>query len=242
MTRCILIILFSLFRFQFLHAQHQQLWLDYQLDYPFSNLFLFEATTSYQTQLTNTNRWQNISLTPTVEYYYFNKVDLIGTLPMVYSQQKDGFNSAEWDPAIGARYNITQNKRIDTRLIFKAEERFYRQVQKESWETSSRLRLKGEAWISINGPNLFTDKLWYAILDYEEFFVMDEQLNERYANRRRARIGLGYRLNYRNRFEMIYTWQASRDEIDGAFVSNDNVIQLRYKMFLNPAKTRPINP
>ena len=98
------------------------------------------------------------------------------------------------------------------------------------------MRLKGEATISINGPNLFRDKLWYAIIDYEQYFVSDQQLEERYANRRRARIGLGYRLNYMHRFEMIYTLQSARDEISESFISTDNVIQLRYKMFLNPAK------
>jgi len=61
-------------------------------------------------------------------------------------------------------------------------------------------------------------------------------LNERFANRRRGRIGLGYRLNYKNRFELIYTRQSSRNEIEGNFISNDNVIQLVYKMYLNPAK------
>ena len=106
----------------------------------------------------------------------------------------------------------------------------------EDWDVSNRVRLKGEIWITLNGPNLFTDKLWYTILDYEEFFVVDQELEERFANRRRGRIGLGYRLNYKHRFDLIYTRQTSRDEIDGDFISNDNVIQLRYKMFLNPSK------
>ena len=88
----------------------------------------------------------------------------------------------------------------------------------------------------INGPNLFTNKLWYALADYEEFIVLDQQLAERYANRRRARLGLGYRLSYKHRFELSYTLQKSRNEIEGDFKSSDNVIQFKYKMFLNPAK------
>jgi hypothetical protein len=62
-------------------------------------------------------------------------------------------------------------------------------------------------------------------------------VEERYANRRRSRIGVGYRLNYRNRFDLFCTGQPSRNEIEGDFISNDNVIQLRYKLYLNaPAR------
>ena len=78
--------------------------------------------------------------------------------------------------------------------------------------------------------------LWSIFADYEEFIVLDQQLEERFANRRRARIGVGYRLNYKHRFDLGYTRQTSRNEIDDDYTGTDNVIQLKYKMFLNPSK------
>lgn len=219
-------------------AQGQQLWLDYQLDYPFANQYLFEVTGSYQTNAWAGNTWRNFSLTPTLEWQWFEFLDVLFNLPIAYTVQTEDFNSFEVDPSVGVRYHVTQNKRITSRLVFKLEERVFRDLEKDEWETSNRMRLKGEVLISINGPNLFQDKLWWAILDYEEFFVTDQQLDERFANRRRGRAGLGYRLNYRNRFELIYTLQSSRDEIGGDYSRLDNVLQLRYKMFFNPAKPR----
>ncbi|HWA33977.1 MAG TPA: DUF2490 domain-containing protein [Cyclobacteriaceae bacterium] len=212
-----------------------QLWLDYQLDYPFANQYLFEVVASYQTVLDG-QKWRNYNMSPTFEYQFFRRMDLIGTMPINYTLQKEGANTLGLDPALGARFHITQNKRIDSRLILKTEHRFFYQIEDKDWESSTRLRLKAEALIAINGPNLFADRLWHAILDYEEFFVMDQQVNERFANRRRARLGVGYRLDYKNRFELIYTRQSTRDEIDGDFTSDDNIIQLRYKMYLNPNK------
>jgi hypothetical protein len=114
--------------------------------------------------------------------------------------------------------------------------RAFKQIEQQDWDISNRTRLRGEAFIALNGPNLFMDKLWYIFLDYEEFIVLDKQLDERFANRRRGRIGVGYRLDYKNRFELSYTLQSSRNEIDGEFISTDNVIQLRYKMYLNPVR------
>ncbi len=229
-------LLFSLV-FTLASAQkHQQLWLDYQLDLPFANQYLFEMVTSYQTILTNTDRWRSFNVAPTFEYQGFRRLDILGGVPMAYTIQTATYNSFEANPYVGARYHVSQNRRIDARLIFKVEERFFYHTNERDWENSNRMRLKAEVWTAINGPNLYQDKLYYAILDYEEFFVTDEQVDERFANRRRARLGLGYRLNYRNRFELIYTLQSSRNEIEGKFISADNILQLRYKMFFNPSK------
>ena len=218
------------------HGQGQQIWFDYQVDYPFSNVYLFEVTGSYQTNIWSDNKWRNLSLTPTFEWQSFEFLDVLANVPLAYTTQTADYNSFELDPSLGVRYHITQNKRITSQIVFKIEERILKNLETKEWEYSNRARLKGEILISLNGPNLFQDNLWWTILDYEEFFVTDKQLDERFANRRRGRLGLGYRLNYRNRFEIIYTLQSSRNEIQGEYTRLDNVIQLRYKMYLNPAK------
>jgi Protein of unknown function (DUF2490) len=229
-------ILISMSWTTLLAQRKEQLWLDYQLDYPFPNGLLFENTVAYQTILSKEDKWRSFSLSPSLEYVLFTWFDLTAEVGLAYTFQQENTNSFEISPIVGTRFHITQNRRFNTRLLVRYQQRNFLQIEDDDWDTSNRVRLKGELWITINGPNLFTDKLWYAILDYEEFIVLDEQLDERYANRRRARIGMGYRLNYKHRFELIYTRQSSRNEIGGEFVSNDNVIQLRYKMFLNPAK------
>jgi len=217
-------------------AQHQQLWLDYQLSYPFANQYLLEMTTSYQTVLTETDKWRSFSVSPTFEYMFLSNLDLIVEVPVGYTLQAEDYNSFETILSLGARWHITQNRRVNVRLLYRTEKRFFKNLEENTWDSSTRGRLKAETTISINGPNLYQDNLWWAILDYEEFFVADEQVNERYANRRRGRVGLGYRLNYKHRFEVIYTLQSSRNEIEGEFISNDNILQLRYKMYLNPSK------
>lgn len=219
-------------------AQGQQVWLDYQLDYPFANVYLFEVTTSYQTSISANNQWRNIGISPTFEWQSFEFLDVIVSTPFSFTNQTEDYETFNVDPSAGVRYHVTQNKRITSQIVFKIEERILRDFEEDTWEFSNRMRLKGEILTSINGPNLFQDNLWWAILDYEEFFVTDQQLDERFANRRRGRVGIGYRLNYRNRFELIYTLQSSRDEIGGDFSRLDNVLQFRYKMFLNPSRPK----
>lgn len=216
-----------------------QLWLEYQVSYPFGNRYLLENTTTYQTLLKKEGKWRSLSISPTFEYTMLRWIDFVSEIGIGYTQQKEGSNSYEISPIVGARFHITQNKRVNTRILWRYQMRSFRQVEDEDWDVSNRTRIKAEAWITLNGPNLFTDNLWYTFLDYEEFIVLDQQLEERYANRRRARIGIGYRLNYKHRFDLGYTMQSSRNEIEGDFISSDNVIQLKYKMFLNPATPNP---
>lgn len=230
-----LFIIFSFFTSTTFGQRNEQLWLDYQVDYPFGGRYLLEAVASYQTLLSNDGKWRSLSITPTFEYQGFWRMDVWAEIPMAYTLQTESTNSFELNPNVGVRLNITPNKRFDTRFLIKAEQRMFRQIEQNDWDTSNRLRLKGEIWISFNGPNLYTDKLWYGVIDYEEFIVTNHQLEERFANRRRGRIGVGYRHNYRNRFELIYTRQSSRNMIAEDYVSGDNVIQVRYKMFLNPS-------
>jgi hypothetical protein len=232
---CLFVALLLITKLQGQAQSHEQLWLDYQLDYP-SYSWLFEVSASYQTLLTQENKWRSLSVTPTVEYALLTRLDLTAELPLAYTVQKEDTSSFELSPMLGARFHITQNKRVNARLFLRYQQRYFQEIQADDWDISNRIRLKGEFWVSITGPNLYKDKLWYGLIDYEEFLVLDDQLNERYANRRRARLGLGYRLNYKNRFELIYTWQSSRNEIEGEFISNDHVIQVVYKMYLNLAK------
>ena len=228
---CLLVTSFPLFA-----QQSNQLWLDLQTTYPFANNYLLENTTTYQTLLNKTGKWRSINISPTFEYSILRQVDLLSEVSIGYTRQTDGVSSFEIAPMVGARYFFSQGKRIDTRLVWRYQMRAFKQIEQEDWDISNRTRLRGEAFISINGPNLFTDKLWYIFLDFEEFIVLDEQLDERFANRRRGRIGVGYRLDYKNRFELSYTLQSSRNEIEGDFISTDNVIQLRYKIYINPTR------
>lgn len=236
-SRLVVVFTFMLFIMGRSVAQDRQLWLDFQLSYPFGGKYLLENTTSYQTLLKKDDKWRSFSISPTFEYSILRQLDLLSEVGIGYTLQKEGVNSWDIMPMVGARFFITQNKRVDTRLVLRYQLRYFRQVEAEDWDISNRTRVRGEILVSINKPTLFGDKLWYALADYEEFIVLDQQLDERYANRRRARLGIAYRLSYKHRFELSYTLQSSRNEIEGDFISSDNIIQFKYKLYLNPAKT-----
>jgi hypothetical protein len=230
----------SLTSFPLMAQQDEQLWFEFQLSYPFGGKYLLENTAAYQTLLKPENKWWSFSTSPTFEMTVTRWLDLLSEAGVAYTLQKEDVNTFEISPMVGGRFFFSQGKKVDTRFVLRYQNRNFKDIETGDWTTSNRTRLRGEVFICINGPNLFADKLWYILADYEEFIVFDQQLEERFANRRRARIGVGYRLSYKHRFEFGYTLQTSRNEIDDDFTGTDNVIQFKYKMYLNPAK--PVQP
>jgi hypothetical protein len=236
MIRWLVCVFLSLPSLSAFAQRGEQLWLEYQLSYPFRNRYLLENTTSYSTLLNPENKWRSISVSPTFEMSLVRWLDLVSEVGFSYTVQKQDANTIEIAPMAGGRFFISQGKKLDIRFVLRYQLRSFKDLKTGDWTQSNRARSRFEIFYSINGPNLFTDKLWYVFADYEEFTVFDQQLEERFANRRRARIGVGYRLSYKHRFDLGYTLQTSRNEIDDDFTGTDNVIQFKYKMFLNPAK------
>ena len=158
-----------------------------------------------------------------------------GTLS--YTNQTESYNTFEARAMIGTRIFITPNSRVVTRLLLRFEQRNFKNLDTDEWETTYRPRGRAEVLVPINGKTLYEDNLWYAIADAEVFLAVDDDVDERFANRYRLRIGVGYRLSYSSRFELIYMNQHSKNAITESFESTDNIIRFRFKHYLN--KTKP---
>jgi hypothetical protein len=211
-----------------------QLWQDCVVDRPFGkrNQFLFETEFSYQTVLTSDNKWRSFNATPDIEWSVFRRLDLIGALAIAYTQQNDTTNTFELRPIAGARWYFTPGWRIETRMLIRFEYRNNYVIDTKQWESEGRTRIRAEFLVPINKKRYSADHMAYALADGELFFPFKNEVSERYSNRFRARIGLGYRLNYNWRAEAIYTLQRSRNEIGDSFGTVDNILRLRLKIFL----------
>ena len=208
-----------------------QLWFEYLLNFPFANSFNLENAFVYSTLL-NTPRWRAFDYSPTFEYSLTPNIDVSLGATLSYTAQAKDFNTLEIRPVAGSRIYITQNRRINTRLLLRLEQRNIQNRTTKEWEAVVRPRARIEGLIAINKKNLFEDDLWYGILDAEWFFTVDDDVNERFANRFRLRTGLGYRLSYTSRFELIYMNQQSKNAIDDTYHSVDNILRFRYKHYI----------
>ncbi|HTE31737.1 MAG TPA: DUF2490 domain-containing protein [Chryseolinea sp.] len=221
---------------QLAHAQspNHQLWYELMLNYSFAGSFNLENAFVYSTLL-ESPRWYAFDYTPTLDYSIDNHFDLIAGNTFSYTSQVSSYNTFEIRPFLGVRFNVTPNQRILTKILLRLEQRNFLNLDTHDWETVVRPRARAEAVIPINKKSYFEDKLWYGLIDAEWLFTVDD-VEERFANRFRARIGIGYRLSYTTRFEFIYMAQHSKSGIDQDFESSDNIFRFRFKQYIRNKK------
>jgi hypothetical protein len=215
-------------------SPNTQLWVEYMLNYPFANAFNFENTFSYST-LFNTPRWRAFDYSPTLEFSITPRIDLTLGGTISYTAQFEDYNTLELRPVLGTRIHITPNRRVLLRLYARIEQRNFLNLETDEWDHVMRPRVRAESLIPLNKKTYFEDRLWYGVVDAELLFT-DEDEDERFANRFRGRIGIGYRANYGSRFEFLYMIQQSRSGIDEDFSSSDNIFRIRYKHYLRKNK------
>jgi hypothetical protein len=160
------------------------------------------------------------------------------------TQQDDETRTREFRTQLGARYHVLPFKKVQPRLTFRWEERFFNTLEPEpATSQSSRLRLNLAFWVALDKPLMSYDTLWYAFTDYEAFTVLDEQLQERYANLFIGRVGVGRKFNYNWRMELVYSLMRFKDEIDDLRSDQDldHIFRVTFKYYITPPnrRTRP---
>ncbi len=219
---------------------NSQVWMEYMLAHPFANVWELEHAVTYST-IVDTPKWRSLDYAPTLTWSFTPNIDAMGALTISYVAQTENVNSFEIRPMLGTRIHFTPNMRILTRLLIRFENRNFQNLETKDWSSSNRMRFRVESLIPLNNSTMYNkDNLFYGIADAEWFVTMDQDLQERFSNRFRIRIGIGYRLNYTWRFEFLYTYQESKDQIESSTYSRDNLFRFRIRHFINkshPSKT-----
>lgn len=239
MSRSCLVVVLLLFAGAF-KAQAQttttQIWDEYMLNYPFAGSWNVELAAAYTTALEEP-RWKALAFQLTPEYALSPRVDLTGAVLYESTMQYESLTTRELREMIGTRIHLTPFSRVLVRLLVRLEQRNLYYIETDDVQRSTRSRLRVESITPLNKPTMFSgDKLWYMLADVEVFGAIDQQVDERFANKFRFRLGAGYRLNYAWRFEFVYTLQTSRNTIAGDFDSTDNIFRFRIKTFLHGSK------
>lgn len=235
-TRCIWgLALFCLLRHDTVaQTSNTQLWLDGIVGKSFASYYMAECEFSYQTLLSDQERWESLNASPSLEISPTGHWSFLAGLPLSYTIQQDGYNTFELRAQFGAKYNFTPFDRVQVRLNSRYEIRQVSTVDTDEVQRSQRTRWRAEVVVPLDVRSYDSDTMWYAMADGEAFITLDQDVSERFANRSRFRLGVGRKCSYNWRAEAIYTLQRSRDAISDAEYSTDNIIRLRIKYYFTP--------
>lgn len=211
-----------------------QLWMDGILGRSFASYYMAECELSYQTLISEHERWESLNISPSLEVSPTAHWSFMAGLPYSYTIQRTDLNTAELRLQLGAKYNFTPFERAQLRLNARYELRRMRNEESAAVERAQRTRLRAELVLPLDVRSYDSDTMWYGIADAEVFITMDQDVSERFANRMRLRTGFGRKFSYNWRAELIYTLQRSRDALSDDDPSTDNIIRLRLKYYFTP--------
>ena len=220
-----------------------QIWANLTLGKTVNERTYFELDIEPKWQVTSGEEWRNIDFTPLAEYYPAAWLDLETETSLGHTHQRDGLNSLEVTPRIGARFHLFREVvrglkrerlpigRVDISTLVRLEWRnfFYSDDTPDRHEWRLRLRLEGK--FAINHQTLSEDRTLYAIADAEYYLPLDDDVLERLINKVRARVGLGYRFSASTRLEVLYIRDWNRESPEGHARIDTQAVDLRLKMF-----------
>ncbi|MEX1132534.1 MAG: DUF2490 domain-containing protein [Flavobacteriales bacterium] len=215
-----------------------QLWLDGTVYKTFASYYRAQTEFGYRTLVSGGSYWESYRVAPRMEIAPTPHWTFMVGAPLVFTQQQEGPNSYEARLQLGAKYDFTPFKRVRTRLYLRYEYRSVKTEIDDLVQNTNRARLRAEVLVPLNTDNHSADTMWYALGDVEAFIGRDQDVDERFANRARVRIGAGRKFSYNWRVEAIYTLQESRNSIEDTDPSVDNIIRLRLKYYITPRVRR----
>ena len=186
--------------------------------------------------------WRNLDITPGLAVAAANWLDLTAELTTGFTRQNDDLSTFELTPRIGAEFHLL-SRRLPTllgkherppafRLVlinyFRVEWRNFTYSDDRPDVSSWRFRNRLGLGYPLNREKQTEDGACYLTGDFEWFLPLSDPA-ERFANRQRFRVGLGYRRSFHWRVEALYVWTRSRDTTADSFGTTERMIDIRLK-------------
>jgi hypothetical protein len=187
-------------------------------------------------------QWRNLDVTPAFEYYPSSWVDLTGEATIGSTLQTNCLRTNELTVRAGVRTYLLkhvrdrlhhENKpvgRVSVASLFRVEERNFWYSDGTESQHSFRFRARLESKVPINHADLTADRTFYVLADAEAFVPIGPGVEERFANKFRLRVGLGYRVNARQRVDLLYLRDWVRDTIEGTRHATAHALDVRYRV------------
>lgn len=225
-----------------------QIWLNLTPGTNVGQRWYLELDVEPKLQVTEGEQWRNLDVTPLVEFYPTDWVDLEAEATVGSTHQRDGGNTFEVTPRVGARLHLFSKMApyrpglpglryerlpltrlgISTLLRLESRNFFFSDGTVNSHQWRARVRL--ESKVALNRPKLSDDRTLYAMADAEYFAPLEDDVPERYVNKIRVRLGLGYRFPAATKLELLYIRDSNRSSPHAEAAVDAQAFNLRVKL------------
>lgn len=204
-----------------------QLWTNFMVEWQATPSWFVSFDLEPKRLLVGDGQWGNIDYTQSVEYAPTRWLDLIGEVVAGYTDDTENPDVTEVTERLGFRL-YPWRKRFQLRDTFRFDQR-NRFFDDGTTDHVLRTRNRVEVRYVLNRQKTSETGAWITIADFEYFFPIGPNAEERYASRYRIRAGMGYRVNPAWRVDLLYFWQESRNTYGAPFDSQDHIIDVRFR-------------
>jgi len=167
---------------------------------------------------------------PGVNYTINKSVQLWAGLVFTYTNYENSSDKLELRPFIGVKLFLPNKAKWNIYNFTRYEYRAIQDSDTHDWTNTSRLRSR----FGVEFPFASRDRAWqpktlYGIVDIEPYYRFDR--NE--VDPLRIRAGIGYVLDDRFRFELIYHAQFTHPDSSSGLKFTDNIFRLNIKIGLS---------
>lgn len=232
------VVLASIIFFYFIHSfkafsQDVQLWADGFIYKQFGASIEYELNPGMSRLLVK-DGWRDFYLNNTITYQPFGWFVADGSVELHTIKDNDGPNINEVRPFLGTRVEwpgfIRAIHLYRPYIYVRYEQRFLWYPEEGTQDVKSRTRARVGGKFILNS-DAFDAKTFYIPFLFEYYINLNGEAVERYANRNRGMIGLGYVINSKWRSEINYHVFRSRNSADDDFTKSEMAVQVQLKYY-----------
>ena len=227
-----------------------QLWFNVTPGWMKGERWYWELDLEPKWQVSSGEQWRNLDVTPLVEYYPADWLDLEAEGTVGRTHQRDGLNTFEITERVGVRIRLFGKvvshrpgiaglkherlplTRVEISTLVRLEQRNFYYSDDSPTEHSWRARMRLESKLALNHRKLSEDRTLYAIADVEYYAPIGSDIPEKYVNKLRARLGAGYRFSAAKKLELLYIRDWNRDSPEAYAKQDAQALDFRVKLLI----------
>lgn len=209
---------------------NEQLWLDFNPHFYLTEKLEFYGDAGFRTVL-DQDTWKRFYIRPSLRYHYSDYVQFRGGVGFFYIDNEGAPNSFELRPWQGVNARWPRYSQVYFEHLFRVEERMIWQIDgHDDFSFEFRMRYK------LTGKILFCkpcgDQYWFLPFYGEAFYPVSNESDERFKNRTRLAVGVGYKRSRKWQYDINFVWQSSKASPTEDVNVNDNIIQLKVRRLM----------
>jgi len=198
------------------------------------------------TDVTKQSRFANVEVWPSVEFAVSGWLDAHGEFLTGFTSEQDGRNTTEVAERMGVRLHIL-SRLLQQRAAHRGAEREaqprrrgtlstlvrveHRDLLQSGSTTSSwRFGDRIELAYPVNRAKVTADGAVYLTSDTELLVPLSDDPQQGRVNEWRLRNGVGYRMTFNTRLEVLYIWTTKKNNDTGRFATDSQAIDFRVKL------------